>query len=160
MEYNLKQFEKNSFCQSKNIMKSPLIFSIALILIQMSRTSSYGTHNEPETVDIGSVEAGTKEARELTKENMDKLLSQLAILDQKLKHKEQMPEKLIEKPNLIKIRKSLSDGNDLFEMEFCSKCFLSQADTDECLYCHLKYLYKTSKRTKPSSKYWYTRAGK
>ena len=46
------------------------------------------------------------------------------------------------------------------ELEFCSDCFFKHSRTAECMFCHQKYSFKTSKRVKPSSKYWYSRAGR
>lgn len=141
-------------------MNCPLIFLSTLIFIQIVRASSLVAQNEPESLDLSSDEEENRENREPTSQNFEKLISDLAILSRKLKNVEPKPKKLVEKSYLNKKRNSLTERDDLFEMEFCSGCFLTQTDSDECLYCHLKYLYKTSKRTKPSSKYWYTRAGK
>ena len=46
------------------------------------------------------------------------------------------------------------------ELEFCSECFFRSTRNLECTFCFNKYMFKASKRVKPSSKYWYSRAGK
>lgn len=46
------------------------------------------------------------------------------------------------------------------EIEFCSECIRTSSKSVLCALCYQKYLYKaSSKRVKPSSKYWYSRAG-
>lgn len=140
-------------------MKYFYIFLSVLIVFQINGILSTLTNNRPEVESVLN-DQNYKESRDKKDQNLKKFLSDLAMLDQQINHLEQLPEKFTEKFYSKKIPRSLSDADDLLEMEFCSECFLSQINTNECLYCHLKYLYKTSKRTKPSSKYWYTRAGK
>lgn len=131
----------------------------------MNRISCYAIDNSQNEIS-NELSTSDEDVKLDTKHIHDEKLKMLKMLEDLVKFKK-VNKKLISKSfeevfGEKKIRKSLNDFDDFaqeLEMEFCTECFLTQSNSEDCLYCHLKYTFKTAKRTKPSSKYWYTRAG-
>ncbi|CAF0924346.1 unnamed protein product [Brachionus calyciflorus] len=72
-------------------------------------------------------------------------------------HSEELLTKL--KDNKYRRFINLDDVDDLIESDLCLQCIRTGKHSDECMFCLLKYTISAAKRTKPSSKYWYTRSG-